>query len=319
MSIGTDIYKAAELLKKGELVAIPTETVYGLAANAFNTDAVVNIFKTKDRPFFDPLIIHTNSIEKIESWVESFPAAARNLAEKFWPGPLTLVLPKKDIVPDIVTAGNPTVAVRIPYHPLTLELLSMLDFPLAAPSANPFGYVSPTTAEHVDDQLGNKIPYILDGGPCKVGIESTIVSFTNSQPTVLRLGGISLERLQEVVGDIQVQLHQNSNPLAPGQMDSHYAPKTSFIFDQIGEQTIVNENLLYTGAITLSRVIPWIPEENQIILSKSGNLDEAASNIFAAIRILDKKGLRLILAEPLPDKGLGRAVNDRLKRAAHKN
>lgn len=318
MSIGTDINTAADLLRQGKVVAIPTETVYGLAANALNPEAVVKIFKVKDRPFFDPLIVHTHTVKKIEDWVEDFPEPAKRLAEKFWPGPLTLVLPKKEVIPDIVTAGNPTVAVRLPNHPLTLKLLSTLDFPLAAPSANPFGYVSPTTAGHVDDQLGNKIPYILDGGPCTVGIESTIVSFATGEPTVLRLGGISLERLQEVTGPIAVQLHQNSNPLAPGQMDAHYSPKARFVFDQIGEQTIVNENLLHTGAITLSRVIPWIPEENQIILSKSGNLDEAASNIFAAMRLLDKKGLQLILAEPLPDKGLGRAVNDRLRRAAHK-
>ncbi|MFT6149838.1 MAG: L-threonylcarbamoyladenylate synthase, partial [Saprospiraceae bacterium] len=176
-TIGQDIKEAAELLKNGKVVAIPTETVYGLAANALNDAAVKLIFTTKERPMTNPLIIHLPSLEAVQIYVTELPLLAKKLAAVFCPGPLTMVLPKKPIVPDTVTANLPNVAVRIPNHPLTLELLRMLDFPLAAPSANPFGYISPTTAQHVENQLGKKIPYILDGGLCQKGLESTIVSF----------------------------------------------------------------------------------------------------------------------------------------------
>jgi L-threonylcarbamoyladenylate synthase len=317
--IGTDIDKAAALLQNGEVVAIPTETVYGLAANAFDAHAVTQIFKVKNRPFFDPLIVHTDSIDKIQDWVVDFPTQAKELAEVFWPGPLTLVLKKKDIIPDIVTAGNPTVGVRIPNHHTTLALLAKLNFPLAAPSANPFGYVSPTTAQHVEDQLGNAIPYIIDGGPCKVGIESTIVSFADDVPVILRLGGISVEKIRQIAGEIGLRIHQHSNPQAPGQTDSHYAPHARFMIGKYQPTNATPEELLHTGAITFSAVNQLLPLENQIQLSKSGDLDEAASNIFAAIRILDKRGLHTIWAEALPNEGLGRAVNDRINRAAFKN
>lgn len=316
--IGTDIDKAASYLQQGEVVAIPTETVYGLAANAFDAQAVTQIFKVKNRPFFDPLIVHTHTIENIKAWVEEIPPLAIKLAENFWPGPLTLVLKKKEAIPDIVTAGNPTVAVRIPNHTVTLSLLAKLSFPVAAPSANPFGYVSPTTAQHVSDQLGDKIPYILEGGASQVGIESTIISFTTSKPTVLRLGGTSLEALKNILGDFDIVINQNSNPQAPGQIDSHYAPSTRFIVGKIDEEKLEKEDLIKVGAITLSQTVGGILPQNQIQLSKSGNLNEAASNIFAAMRLLDKRGLTKIYAEPMPDEGLGRAINDRLKRASFK-
>lgn len=315
--IGTDLHHAAKLLNNGELVAIPTETVYGLAANAFDSNAVTQIFKAKNRPFFDPLIVHTHNIENIGYWVKDFPEKAKQLASKFWPGALTLVLNKKDVIPDIVTAGNSTVAVRIPNHPLTLELISQLNFPVAAPSANPFGYVSPTTAQHVEDQLGDKVPYILDGGASQVGIESTIISFATEKPTLLRLGGIAVESIEEVIGKVAVNINQNSNPQAPGQIDSHYAPTTKFVVGEIPQQLPDGLSTNNLGAITLSETIHWLPAENQIQLSKNGNLDEAASNIFAAMRILDKKSLSKIWAEQMPEQGLGRAINDRLKRAAH--
>jgi L-threonylcarbamoyladenylate synthase len=316
--IGTDIDKAAALLQNGEVVAIPTETVYGLAANAFDAYAVTQIFKVKNRPFFDPLIVHTDSINKIQDWVVDVPTQAKELAEVFWPGPLTLVLKKKDSIPDIVTAGNSTVGVRIPHHPTTLALLSKLNFPLAAPSANPFGYVSPTTAQHVEDQLGNAIPYIIDGGACKVGIESTIVSFADEVPQILRLGGISVEKIRQIAGEIGLRIHQHSNPQAPGQTDSHYAPHARFIIGKYEAANATTEEILHTGAITFSSVNQLLPIENQIQLSKSGDLDEAASNIFAAMRLLDKKGMHTIWAEPLPNVGLGRAINDRINRAAFK-
>jgi L-threonylcarbamoyladenylate synthase len=212
-------------LEKEELVAIPTETVYGLAANALNPIAVAKIFEAKERPTFDPLIVHTHALNEVENFVSDIHPALLKLAQVFWPGPLTLLLPKKDIIPNLVTSGLDRVGVRIPNHSLTLELLSKLSFPLAAPSANPFGYISPTKAEHVDKQLGTKIPYILDGGACEVGLESTIVGEENGEIIVYRLGGLSIDDIEAVVGKVFVQLNQSSNPKAPGQLKSHYAPK----------------------------------------------------------------------------------------------
>ncbi|MCS6796546.1 MAG: L-threonylcarbamoyladenylate synthase, partial [Raineya sp.] len=207
--ISTDIDLAEKLLRNNQLVAIPTETVYGLAGNAFSEEAVAQIFAVKNRPTFDPLIVHSDSLEKIKNFVSDFPEKAMILAQKFWAGSLTLLLPKKSIIPDLVTAGLPTVAVRIPKHPLTLQLLQRLDFPLAAPSANPFGYISPTTAHHVAEQLGEKIPLILDGGICSVGVESTIVGFEGDKAIIYRLGGISVESIQETIGEVEVKTHSS--------------------------------------------------------------------------------------------------------------
>ncbi len=311
--IGKDIIRAKQLLLEGKLVAIPTETVYGLAANALNEKAVLEIFKAKNRPHFDPLIVHVADIAQAETLVETFPDQAKALSQKFWPGPLTLLLPKKEIVPDLVTSGLNTVGLRCPDHTLTLELLKSLPFPLAAPSANPFGYVSPTTPQHVNEQLGDKVAYILDGGECRVGIESTIIGFENT-PIVYRLGGLALEILEPITGPLQVQLHSSSNPHAPGQLQSHYAPLKKIVLgtrDQLLEQTHSN-----VGAIVFQNVLANIPVTNQITLSPSGNLEEAAQHLFAALRELDKTDVNLILAELVPESGLGRAINDRLRRAA---
>lgn len=307
--IGKNIVIASSLLSQGRVVAIPTETVYGLAANALNPVAVATIFEVKDRPFFDPLIVHCASVDRIASYVESIPSWANQLFEKFSPGPLTIVLKKKAIIPDIVTAGLDTVGIRIPNHPLTLELLNKLDFPLAAPSANPFGYVSPTTANHVFEQLGAKIPYIVDGGSCTVGVESTIVAEIGGKPTVLRLGGTSIESIEEVVGKVDVQT-SSSKPAAPGMLDSHYAPKRKVILGL--PKTTSNT----AGFIGFQNEIPSIAKDHQRILSPSGDLNEAARNIFSALRELDAMNVDVIYAELLPEVGLGRAVNDRLKRAA---
>lgn len=313
--IGKDIKKAIEILKNEELVAIPTETVYGLGGNALSNKAVAEIFKVKNRPSFDPLIIHTDSLEKVEKYVKSIPEKAMLLAREFMPGSLTLLLPKKDIIPDLVTSGSPLVAVRLPHHPMTLELLSNLDFPLAAPSANPFGYISPTSAQHVDNQLGEKIPYILDGGSCEVGLESTIVGFEREEVIVYRKGGLAVEAIEAVIGSVKVLNHSTSNPKAPGQLKSHYAPRTTF---KIG-----NPNELFNeykgkkiGVISFSKKYEQVPLENQIVLSASGDFSEAARNLFAGMRHLDSLNLDLIIAELLPEKDLGRAINDRLKRAA---
>ena len=250
--ISDNLSNAIKLLNEGNLIAIPTETVYGLAANAFDPVAVSKIFEVKNRPKFDPLIVHSYSIEKIKEFVISFPEKSLLLAETFWPGPLTLILKKKNIIPDIVTSGLDSVAVRIPNHPLTLKLLSMLDFPLAAPSANPFGYVSPTEPKHVKAQLGEKIPLILDGGICKVGIESTIVGYEGDEPVIYRLGGLSVEDIEEVVGRVKIQLHSSSNPLAPGQLEKHYSPNKSILLDFEETKKFKNSEI---GAIVFSDLI----------------------------------------------------------------
>jgi len=313
--IGTDINYAIQLLKAGAVVAIPTETVYGLAGNAFSPKAVSTIFEVKNRPSFDPLIVHTSSFERIAAFTTDMPDAARQLARRFMPGPLTLLLPKSASIPDIVTAGLPRVAVRIPAHRTAQELLAALDFPLAAPSANPFGYISPTTARHVEDQLGDKIPYILDGGPCQVGVESTIVGFEEGQVVVYRKGGIAVEEIEAVAGPVLVRPHSSSDPAAPGMLKSHYAPSAPLVLGNI-------ENLLSqyqgkkTGTVTFRKAVPGIPAERQLVLSPAGNLAEAARNLFAGMRRLDALQLDAILAELLPEEGLGRAINDRLRRAA---
>jgi L-threonylcarbamoyladenylate synthase len=312
--IGTNIKTAINLLESGQLVAIPTETVYGLAASALNDDAVLRIFEAKNRPQFDPLIVHSDSIEKIVDFVADFPTKAKQLAKAFWPGPLTLLLPKKPIIPDLVTSGLDTVAIRIPNHELTLNLLSQLPFPLAAPSANPFGYISPTSAQHVQNQLGTKLNYILDGGECVVGIESTIVGFENDQAIVYRLGGISVEAIEAVIGKVSVQPHSSSNPKAPGMLKSHYSPRKELVLFDYPLSII--HNPLLVGYLAFQHASPLFPIENQRILSPSGNFTEAAKNLFAYLRQLDDLDIGKIYAELLPEENLGRAINDRIRRAA---
>jgi len=310
--IGKDVMKAKDLLENGGLVAIPTETVYGLAGNALNIDAVTQIFRVKNRPQFDPLIVHVPDRIRAEQYVEYIPDKAKALADHFWPGPLTLLLKRKPIIPDLVTSGLDTVGIRCPDHALTRQLLHELSFPLAAPSANPFGYVSPTQPEHVDEQLGGHIPYILDGGICPVGIESTIVGFEHDMPVIYRLGGLSVEKIEQVAGPARVQTHSTSNPKAPGQLKSHYAPSKPLILGKA-------EELLQQYPAHTSGLLTFQSDFNspyQIILSPNGSLEEAAQNLFSALRGFDKMPIDYILAEPVPDTGLGRAINDRLRRAA---
>ncbi len=310
--IGKDIEKAKWILEQGDLVAIPTETVYGLAGNALNVTSITKIFDVKNRPHFDPLIIHVPDIKRAEQYAEEIPKPARSLMEFFWPGPLTILLRRKNIIPDLVTSGLDTVGVRCPKHELTQQLLTELSFPLAAPSANPFGYVSPTKPEHVDEQLGDKIKYILDGGDCKVGIESTIVGFENDKPTIYRMGGLSVELLERVIGKVQAQTHSSSNPKAPGQLKSHYAPLKKVILGNI-EQLLPQYSSSRIGLLTFKTDFH---HTHQFILSPSANLDEAAQHLFTALRELDKMPIDIILAELVPDHGLGKAINDRLIRAA---
>lgn len=313
--IGKDIKLAKSLLEAGQLVAIPTETVYGLAANAYDAKAVSEIFRVKNRPSFDPLIVHIGSWEQIREFVLDVPEAAQRLASRFMPGPLTLLLPKKDRIPDIVTAGSPQVAVRMPNHPLTIELLHSIDFPLAAPSANPFGYISPTTAQHVADQLEERVPYILDGGACTVGIESTILGFEDGTPTIYRKGGLTIEMIEEEVGPVAIKPFSTSQPLAPGMLQSHYAPKILLKIGRVRE-LLTGFDPNRAGLLVFRRPVPGVPEAHQVVLSRNGDFAEAARNLFAGMRYLDGLDLDVILAEPVPEMGLGRAINDRLKRAA---
>lgn len=309
--IGTDIYKAKEILSAGGLVAIPTETVYGLAANAFDDDAVLKIFKAKNRPAFDPLITHIGSRKQLDSLVQQIPAIANTLIETFWPGPLTLVLKKSDKISDLVSSGLPTAAFRIPKHPLTLSLLQALDFPVVAPSANPFGYISPTNANHVNLQLGDKIDYILDGGTCKIGLESTIITFDQKKPVVLRLGGLSVEQIEASIGPVQTVSYSSSNPEAPGMLISHYSPQKRIIAGDI-DQLLKTHQHMKIGVLSFDKMYD---DYLNFVLSAEGSLEEAAKRLFAGLRWLDDQNIDLIITEFVPEVGLGRAINDRINRA----
>ncbi len=310
--ISNSIAKAGELLSRGEVVAIPTETVYGLAANALNQESVLKIFSIKNRPHFDPLIVHVASLEHASAWVKEIPLPAQKLAARYWPGPLTLLLKKKQVIPDIVTSGLDTVGIRVPAHPLTLELLRSLDFPLAAPSANPFGYISPTTSQHVIQQLGNQIPLILEGGSCEVGVESTIVDFTTAIPTIVRLGGLSVEHIQEVLGDVHVNITSSSKPSSPGMLISHYAPRKPFYLGNLEELRSIHRTK------KLAEIAFSGKESSSLhrVLSVEGKMEEAAFNLFKIMRELDESDADAIIAQPVPEVGLGRAINDRMRRAA---
>lgn len=325
----TDVTQAASALQQGELVAFATETVYGLGGVATWPETVARIFEVKGRPTFDPLIVHLHDLEQVEHWVKTIPPVARALASRFWPGPLTMVLPKVPEIPDLVTSGLPSVAVRVPSHPTARELLRLTGLPVAAPSANLFGRVSPTTAQHVADQLGDRVDWILDGGPCAVGVESTVLSIPETGPvTLLRPGGVTIEEIEELIGPVQSPNRQGEDSsarpqLAPGQLPQHYAPTTpiqivtcSSLLSGVGLEGNLGGHRI--GAI----VYQSCPEPDCFaaieILSPSGSLREAAANLFAAMRRLDSCGLDLILAEPFPESGLGRAINDRLSRAAHR-
>ncbi len=313
--IGKDIFKAATVLKNSGVVAIPTETVYGLAANALDEKAVAQIFTVKNRPTFNPLIIHIAHKDDLKKYVATVPEVAEKLIEKFWPGPLTLLLPKKANVPHIVTASLPNVAIRVPDHALTLQLLQALDFPLAAPSANPFGYISPTTPAHVQRQIGEKIPYILDGGACHQGVESTIVGFEDNIPVVFRLGAIPLEALQEVAGEVKLFKKSVTKIESPGMLPYHYSPKTPLYITSNVTELLTSFDPQDTGVITFHEQIDNIPAEHVKVLSANADVSEAARNLYSALHDLDGMNLKAIIAEQFPDDGLGKTLNDRLERA----
>ena len=265
--IGTDLKKAIELLQAGELVTIPTETVYGLAANGTNELAVHKIFEVKGRPKTNPLILHFPNSDAILPYVQDFPEELQKLAKSFWPGPLTLLLKKSELVSNLITAGHDRVAVRVPVHPVTLELLEQLPFPLAAPSANSYGKISPTKAEHVFNQLNGKIPYILDGGPCIKGLESTIIGLENNVMIIYRLGSISIEQIEQIIGYKPIiRLSSEEAPLTSGMVKYHYAPSTPLYFiESINEiDTSVSSGFIFFQN-------DFIDVENKIILSVRHN------------------------------------------------
>ena len=315
--ISKDIQKAVQLLTEDHLVAIPTETVYGLAGNIFSEKAIKSIFSTKQRPFFNPLIVHIPSVKSLNDLVTHVPEKAKLLAAAFWPGSMTLVLKKSKTIPDIITAGKDTVAVRVPNHPITLELLKKLPFPLAAPSANPFGSISPTKPAHVENYFKNSIKMVLDGGSCANGIESTIIGFENEEPVIYRLGALALEEIEAVVGKISIKNKKEEKPDAPGMLARHYAPKTStFLVDDVAAEIEKNTGkkmgvLVFKSSLNNENI-------TEIILSKNGSLQEAASRLYSAMHDLDSKNLDLIIAERFSEFGLGKSINDRLQRATFK-
>lgn len=308
---------AGRIVKTGGLVAFPTETVYGLGCDAMNADAAAKIFEAKQRPQFDPLIVHIADRTQLNVVVKSLPLPGQRLMDAFWPGPLTLVLPKQPAIPDLVTAGLSTVAVRMPNHPVAAAFIREAGTPIAGPSANPFGYVSPTTAQHVADGLESKIDLILDGGPCPVGLESTIVSLAGPQPELLRPGSITIDQLAAVIGPILRSSSVNEKPIAPGQLSRHYATQTQLtILASVGARPILKDDeraglLIHSQARDTDDRFAAVE-----VLSPTGDPREAARHLFAALRRLDSLRLDRIYAEPCKEEGLGLAIMDRLRRCA---
>jgi L-threonylcarbamoyladenylate synthase len=314
-SLREEIRKGVDAIRAGGLTVFPTETVYGLGADALNAEAVVKIFEAKERPFQDPLISHVCDRAQVVPMVSELPERAVKLMDAFWPGPLTLVLPKSRIVPDVVTGGNPTVAVRMPRHPLALELIRQAGTPIAAPSANTFGKTSPTTAQHVKDQLAGKFDAIIDGGACRVGVESTVLSLVGDVPVLLRPGGVTIEEIESVIGKISVKAPERELVFdSPGMFPSHYAPVTPMI--------MVDDPSVYAHETNVA-IMLFKPSEVEyagtvFVLSQDGDARSAAAKLYQTMRRIDELHYRLIIAQRLPDSGLGIAVNDRMSRAAAK-
>ena len=311
-----NIKKAAEHLKNDNLVAFATETVYGLGANALSPLACEKIFKAKKRPKYDPLIVHIAEMYQLSELVKEIPNVALDLAEAYWPGPLTLVFKKTDLIPDLITSGLDTVAIRMPAHPLALGLLSEAQIPVAAPSANPFGYLSPTCAEHVSSQLGDEVDIILDGGECDWGIESTIVDCSSGEAILLRQGGISAEDIRRVTGSVQFGKAVLERPLAPGQLASHYAPNTKLIILKNGEVPDIADSakvgFLQMGSTSIDAA------EIEVLSEDDKDFKSIAHNLFSALHRLDSKGLDVIYVYELEGSDLASAIMDRLLKAAAK-
>ncbi len=302
--------QAAQTIKDGGLVAFPTETVYGLGANVFNSRAVANIFAAKGRPTFNPLISHIAEVATLEELAVP-DSRVKALARHFWPGPLTFVVKRKDLSPslDLVCAGLKTMSVRMPNHPIALELIKASGVPIAAPSANRSQSISPTTARHVYESLGTKVDMILDGGACKVGVESTIIDLTTKDIVLLRAGGLAKEDIEEFLGEKVIISHGNPDqPSSPGQMLRHYAPKLPMRINVPATERKEDEFYIGFGA-----------QDGNLNLSKSGNLTEAAANLFAFMHLAEEQSeYKSIAMAPIPEIGLGLAINDRIRRASYR-
>jgi L-threonylcarbamoyladenylate synthase len=310
---------AKSILEMDGVIGFPTETVYGLAGNAFSEKAIFSIFDLKKRPLNNPLIVHIGSIHQLEGIVREIPPKAIKLINQFWPGPLTLLLKKSAKISDLVTAGQDTVAVRIPNHTLALDLLNSIDFPLVAPSANPYQSISPTAPEHVESYFGNEIPLILDGGPCNKGLESTIVGFEGDQVIVYRLGALTLEDLESCVGTIEEKTNNHEQVKSPGMAKKHYSPKTPLLFSsfiRIDVQKYVSKKIAVVCFDDLYDL-----ESNEWLKSYSfhGDLQNASANLYGLLHDLDSQNYDLIIIEKFPDLGLGKTLNDRLERASFKH
>ena len=330
------VERAAKLLREGEIVVFPTETVYGLGAGAFQTAALERIFAAKGRPFNDPLIVHIASEQDLEQVTPSLPEQARRLAQVFWPGPLTLILRRGPRVPGLVTAGLETVAIRMPRHPVALALIRALGSPVAAPSANRFMHVSPTTAQHAFADLAGRVPLILDSGPCEIGVESTVLDLCSGVPTILRPGGISLEALRGVLPDVQPPIQRRAQGTnedllakkAPGQLLAHYAPAIPLLlFD--GTEEIMRASMLAevqrrsaqgerAGVLVANEDVPAFRESGALIqtLGNAADPAEVAAALFAGLRALEEAHVQVILCRNFGDQGLGLAIRDRLLKAA---
>lgn len=319
---------AAEEIKKGNLVAFPTETVYGLGADALNEQAVAKIFQAKGRPFNDPLIVHIAGVKELNRLSKHVPLVALKLAKVFWPGPLTLVLKKSELVSDIITADLDTVAIRMPADNIALSLIREAQTPIVAPSANLFGRISPTTAQHVADDLDSKIEMIIDGGKTKVGVESTVLDITAKPVQVLRAGGVSVEQLKEVIGQVKIGEELERGFRSPGMLNSHYSPRARLILVEEREESQVREvfRLALEYKVQGFKVGIMAKEENQNkyngfqvkVIGKGSELNICATNLFSTLRSFDKEGFEIIIAEGLEEQGLGLAIMERLRKAAAK-
>lgn len=316
ITVNTQLAKS--ILEKDGVIGFPTETVYGLAGNAFSEKAIFSIFQLKNRPFNNPLIVHIGSIHQLEGIVREIPPKAIKLINQFWPGPLTLLLKKSLKINDLVTAGQDTVAVRMPNHPLALDLLNSIDFPLVAPSANPYQSISPTAPEHVESYFGNDIPLILDGGPCNKGLESTIVGFEGEEVIVYRLGALTLEDLESCVGTVQEKNNNHEQVKSPGMAKKHYSPKTPLLcssFIRIDVQKYVSKKI---AVVCFDDLYDLEPNDRLKSYSFYGDLQNASTNLYGLLHDLDSQKFDLILVEKFPDLGLGKTLNDRLQRASFK-
>lgn len=316
--ITNDIYKAIEVLLKDDIIGFPTETVYGLAGNIFSEKAIQKIYAVKQRPSFNPLIVHLHSIHQLPIVAKNIPDLAFDVAEKCWPGPLTLILEKQEHISFSVTGGKKTVAVRIPHHPMALDLLQKFNHPLVAPSANPFKAVSPTTAQQVFTYFKNDIPLILEGGACEKGVESTIIGFQNHRPVLFRHGAVPIESIEKITGTLQINNLNDHNPEAPGMLLKHYSPKTELLHTENIYAAIEKNNQRKIGVISFEEKFMPQNVQHQIILSKNRDFEEAARNLYTALLKMDNYNLDIIIAEKLPDELLGRTINDRLQRASYK-